>query len=51
MSKKNIANSGDDPITIEVVRDGRLRTRIRWAWTGDQVRIRAPRRAICSLGS
>jgi hypothetical protein len=44
MSKKNIANSGDDPITIEVVRDGRLRTRIHWEWNGDQVRIRAPRR-------
>jgi hypothetical protein len=36
---------GDDPITVEVVRDGRLRTRIHWEWRGDQVRIRVPRRA------
>jgi len=36
--------SGDDPITVEVVRDGRLRTRIHWEWHGDHVRIRAPRR-------
>jgi predicted metal-dependent hydrolase len=34
----------DDPITVEVVRDGRLRTRIHWEWNGDRVRIRAPRR-------
>jgi predicted metal-dependent hydrolase len=34
----------DDPITVEVVRDGRLRTRIHWEWSGDHVRIRAPRR-------
>jgi predicted metal-dependent hydrolase len=33
----------DDPITVEVVRDGRLRTRIHWEWNGDQVRIRVPR--------
>ena len=36
--------TGDDPIGVEVVRDGRLRTRIHWEWNGDQVRIRAPRR-------
>ena len=34
----------DDPITVEVVRDGRLRTRIHWEWNGDHVRARAPRR-------
>ena len=34
----------DDPITVEVVRDGRLRTRIHWEWNGDHVRVRAPRR-------
>lgn len=38
------ADAGDDPITVEVVRDGRLRTRIHWEWNGDHVRIRAPRR-------
>ena len=36
--------SDNDPITVEVVRDGRLRTRIHWEWNGDHVRIRAPRR-------
>jgi len=34
----------DDPITVQVVRDGRLRTRVHWEWNGSQVRIRAPRR-------
>jgi hypothetical protein len=34
----------DDPIEVEVVRDGRLRTRIHWEWNGNQVRVRAPRR-------
>lgn len=34
---------GSDPIRVEVVRDGRLRTRIHWEWHGDRVRIRAPR--------
>ncbi len=38
------AGSGDDPITVEVVRDGRLQTRIHWEWHGDHIRIRAPRR-------
>ncbi|MGD8464130.1 MAG: M48 family metallopeptidase [Anaerolineae bacterium] len=32
-----------EPIRVEVVRDGRLRTRIHWEWHGDHVRIRAPR--------
>ena len=36
--------SDNDPITVEIVRDGRLRTRIHWEWNGDHVRIRAPRR-------
>jgi predicted metal-dependent hydrolase len=31
-----------DPITVEVVRDARLRSRVHWEWKGDQVRIRAP---------
>jgi predicted metal-dependent hydrolase len=34
----------DDPIEVEVVRDGRLRSRIHWEWNGNRVRIRAPRR-------
>ncbi len=38
------AETGDDPITVDIVRDGRLRTRVHWEWSGDQVRIRAPRR-------
>jgi predicted metal-dependent hydrolase len=33
-----------DRISVEVVRDGRLRTRIHWEWNGEHVRIRAPRR-------
>jgi predicted metal-dependent hydrolase len=33
-----------DPIEVEVVRDGRLRTRIHWEWHGNRVRVRAPRR-------
>jgi predicted metal-dependent hydrolase len=36
--------STESPITVDVVRDGRLRTRIHWEWSGDHVRIRAPRR-------
>ena len=34
----------DDAITVEVVRDRRLRTRIHWEWNGNHVRVRAPRR-------
>lgn len=34
----------DDPIHVEVERDGRLRTRIHWEWSGNQVRVRVPRR-------
>jgi predicted metal-dependent hydrolase len=33
-----------DPITVEVLRDGRLRTRIHWEWNGDHVRVRVPPR-------
>lgn len=44
MNKKLRFDTGDDSITVEVVRDGRLRTRVHWQWNGDQVRIRAPRR-------
>ncbi len=43
MSKRSEVYSNDDPIAVEVIRDGRLRTRIHWEWNGNQVRIRAPR--------
>ena len=36
-------SEGDDPITVEVVRDGRLRTRLHWEWNDDHVRIRVPK--------
>jgi len=35
---------GNDPIDVEVVRDGRLRSRIHWEWSGNQVRVRVPPR-------
>ena len=44
MNKRSVVESGEDRITVEVVRDGRLRTRVHWEWNGSQVRIRAPRR-------
>lgn len=34
----------DDPIAVEVIRDRRLKTTIRWEWSGNRVRIRAPER-------
>ncbi|MBN1660232.1 MAG: M48 family metallopeptidase [Anaerolineae bacterium] len=55
MSKRRSARAGDaglgqgvtpeneDPIAVEIVRDGRLRTRIHWEWHGDTVRVRVPR--------
>jgi predicted metal-dependent hydrolase len=33
----------DEPIQVEVVQDGRLKTRVHWDWQGDRVRIRLPR--------
>jgi len=33
----------DDPIEVEVLHEGRLRSRIHWEWHGNRVRIRAPR--------
>lgn len=39
-----MTDPNDDSITVEVIRDGRLRTRIHWEWNGDHVRVRAPRR-------
>jgi predicted metal-dependent hydrolase len=45
MNERLQAEPEDEPaIQVEVVRDGRLRTRIHWEWNGNQVRIRAPRR-------
>lgn len=43
MSKRSEVYSDDDPIAVEVIRDGRLRTRVHWEWNGNHVRIRAPR--------
>jgi predicted metal-dependent hydrolase len=41
-----VANNqaAEDPIDVELVRDGRLRSRIHWEWHGNMVRIRVPRR-------
>jgi len=33
----------DDPFAVEVVHDGRLRTRIHWEWNGNRVSIRVPK--------
>jgi predicted metal-dependent hydrolase len=43
MSSKPVPPAEEDPISVEVVRDGRLRSRIHWEWNGDHVRVRAPR--------
>ena len=43
MNEQLSPNDGQDPITVEVIRDGRLRTRLHWEWHGNQVRVRAPR--------
>jgi predicted metal-dependent hydrolase len=44
VSEKQVFDADGDPITVEIVRDGRLRTRVHWEWRGDQVRVRAPKR-------
>jgi hypothetical protein len=44
VTKRQRADVEEDPIDVEVVRDGRLRTRVHWEWIGNQVRIRVPRR-------
>jgi predicted metal-dependent hydrolase len=44
MKKRQVPEPESDPIEVEIVRDGRLRTRVHWEWSGNQVRIRAPRR-------
>jgi predicted metal-dependent hydrolase len=43
MDRQPQPDAGGDPIEVEVVRDGRLRSRIHWEWHGNRVRIRAPR--------
>ena len=43
MNEQPSPEAGSDPITVEVIRDGRLRTRLHWEWHGNQVRVRAPR--------
>jgi len=44
MKKPSMPEPAPDPIDVEIVRDGRLRTRIHWEWSGNRVRIRAPKR-------
>jgi predicted metal-dependent hydrolase len=44
MDEQPLIGADDDPITVNIVRDGRLRTRIHWEWNGNRVHIRAPRR-------
>lgn len=44
MSTDDQNHTDEDPIMVEIVRDGRLRTRIHWEWNGNHVRIRIPRR-------
>jgi predicted metal-dependent hydrolase len=43
VSDRQAADPDSDPITVELVRDGRLRSRLHWEWSGNHVRIRAPR--------
>ena len=45
MTKRRVTKRDPDPIDVEVVHDGRLRTRVHWEWSGNRVRIRVPRRA------
>jgi predicted metal-dependent hydrolase len=44
VNDKQGIDSDEDPIAVEIVRDGRLRSRVHWEWSGDHVRVRAPRR-------
>jgi predicted metal-dependent hydrolase len=44
MNQPRLDDPDQDPISVEVVRDGRLRTRIHWEWNGNHVRVRVPRR-------
>ncbi|MCL7452271.1 MAG: M48 family metallopeptidase [Anaerolineae bacterium] len=43
MSAAKTVDHDDDPVSVEVVRDARLRSRIHWEWNGNSVRVRAPR--------
>lgn len=43
MKKGSRAEPERDPIDVEIVRDGRLRTRVHWEWSGNKVRVRVPR--------
>jgi predicted metal-dependent hydrolase len=45
MTKRRMPEPAKDPIDVEVVRDGRLRTKVHWEWSGNRVRIRIPRHA------
>ena len=45
MATRSYDDGRGGTISVEILRDGRLRTRVHWEWNGDQVRVRAPRRA------
>jgi predicted metal-dependent hydrolase len=45
VTKRRVPDFEEDPIDVDVVRDGRLRTRVHWEWSGSRVRIRIPRSA------
>jgi predicted metal-dependent hydrolase len=42
MPTRKTFDTDGDPITVEIVRDRRLRTRVHWEWRGNQIRVRAP---------
>jgi predicted metal-dependent hydrolase len=45
VTKRRVPDFDKDPIDVEVIRDGRLRTKVHWEWSGNRVRIRVPRGA------
>ncbi len=45
MNDKSLIQPKDEAITVEVVRDGRLKKTVRWEWNGSHLRIRAPKHA------
>ena len=43
MGKQELDYRNRDPITVDMIRDGRLKKTIRWEWKGSHVRVRAPK--------
>ena len=43
MARPAPAAPDNDPIEVEILREGRLRTHIHWEWSGSRVRIRVPK--------